>query len=132
MRRAFRRQGPPSFVLQRDGREVGGQPFSPVALVIVNVDKVPEPLVEDLVTQGGLRNEGKPDNVPAEQGKGGHGITRGKYIFDDGESLVRIGAEHLSVEFQVSFCLFNVRSRQFCIRLKEIGKNIHVRESVLF
>src|SRR5271157_1045841 len=110
--------------------QVGGQPLSPIALCVVDVDKIPEPLMEDLVTQRSLRYEGQPDNLLAEQCEGGHRVTCGKYVLDDGESLVRVRSEHISIKFQISFCLFDVRLRQFGICLEEIGKNIHASEPV--
>jgi len=52
-------------------RQVGGQALAPVAAVIVNVDRIAEPLMEDLVAQRGLDDEREPHHILASRVKVG-------------------------------------------------------------
>src|SRR5208337_712744 len=73
--------------------EIGRNGFKPVAFPKVGIHIISEPLMGDLMSQGGLENKGEPDDLLAQESEGGHGKPRRQDVFYDGESFVRIGAK---------------------------------------
>ena len=100
----------------------GGQPLGPVAALVIDVDAVAPPVVEDFVSERGLADEGQAQDVGAEVGQGRHPEAGGQRAGDDRELGERIGADFAAVAGDVGGRIIEIALGQAGCRIEFRGE----------
>ena len=81
--------------------QIGGEPLRPVARARVHPHPVAPPVVQDLVRQRTVQDEGQAQHARPEQGEAGHAVAGLPAVFDHREARVGVGADQRAVEIEV-------------------------------
>ena len=114
-------------------REIGRQPFAPVAARIIDKDGVAPPVVQDLVRVRRVQDERKADDPRPEERERGHAVAGVPEVLDEGELAVGVGADQLAIHLDVLGRGLEVLRRQVGIRSAQerVGRDVTGRTRVL-
>ena len=91
-----------ALLLEQMVGEVGGQPLGPVAAVVVGVDAVAPPVVQDLVGIGAVQDERQPDHLRPEQGERGHAEAGLPEVLHQGELGIGVAPDQFFVHGEIA------------------------------
>jgi len=107
--------------------EMCGEAFTPVAPGVVDLDRIAEPGVDNLMAEGGGLDEGQPQDRLTEQGEGRYAEAGGPAVGHDDVMVVGIRADFLLVPVEVIDRRLQVAVRQFIV----FGKEHRIDKKVL-
>ena len=105
--------------------QVAGQTLGPVAAVIVDIDTVAPPVMQDFVGIGRVQDKRETDDPRAEQGKGGHAVAGLPEVFHQGELAVGVGPDQIGVQPDIVAGGVEVLLRQRRVRFAQEHHGLH-------